>query len=1600
MSFIRAPFRKFVTDQLELRERILTPLDRDSSWYSQYLTKSAFLRVAPLVNIKDKKILGGLDSVEFSKNFVLEGVPLNYNKSSAKVTNSKGKEYTKDTSTLTKMPQFPSQLSKGNSDSLLNNPLLRTSPDKDGFGIIPPPGVTSMKLKTKSFYGNLRECSFTIRCFSIQQFEIIEKLYTRPGHHVLLEWGWNQYMGQHKSGNYYTRPVGALVSDVTNKKFWGKSVSAGPIYREIDRYKVKYKGCYDGFLGIVKNFTSKIENDGGFSVTVQLIGRGDILDSVSLDRSGEVKTRYSDNKIAKSKAVGTALTTSADLYYSPINLPEDDKSQTNSDLASTIKTNLHNLMRYTIDTSLISSTITQPKRDTSTGWWRDELKFSATPQLKPFYCRSFVDAIQLSSTAGNFSGETTAGVVQNQINTGPYIRLGYLVKLLNSLSIPTDGKGQPMVTINNLSYTKNFNPNDTSKYDEIYPNCYSRFSFDSVRNESDSKTALKTLINLWKNDYDSDFKTEITKEVNDFLKDKENTPTGGENTILETDKSAFSTNAPTNKNGYEGIVLDIFETYMDKPGSCIPSKVLFPHQFVVKERTHVDQPSGWAPVYKTVQNLVLKTPGVGGLTAEDNSSLTVSLTDVFEWNNLKGHTNASPIAPDAIQSEDFASSLAAHALLDSTLYLSSQNKVIDKFHSNLEKKIKDEAAGRKLEKFIDKLSDHSNHLFDKTRIIDNIYLNTFWLEGWLKEKSLSQKGATLDDFLGLICNQINKASGGSTDLKVATNPVFSDVISIVDFNINSDALSEINSENTFVFNKTGRNSIFKSINITGKIPSAQASSIAIAAQGPKDEGNILSVTYKAFVEDIEDRIAAQGNSSYSTSEEELLAINTKKVEKFKNKFWAFINACLAQVDLYNWMEKKYFHVDVEGFSDREETAMESARILTNSAIYLTSNVPKKNSSGVLKIESITPSLPMSSVIPLKVNITLEGVSGILASNIFKIARGVLPNKYSQKRISYMITQESQNLKGLMWETSIEASLVLDDTDKRGAVVSKSQPVIKKEKVEETIVEEEVKAIVVDPVIAEEKFEEPLGSTPATGNFIEAGSNMLDYDSTDFQYVGNSYTVGGVDVAFTGAVTDDEKSLQSKSIKAANAYVLGWVESNVKNKNSTYTLPVDIRKTLGGEIPPSSGGFRRNAFKTTKPKYIVLHTTAGWESYVRGAGEDNRAELGVKAKAKPQISMIENSLPGKFRWYGKGATAHYYVDGTGEIWQNVLEKDAAWHAGSSDSGTEELRIKGLNKALRRSNEFKHGWTEAQVKELMKYGHAATTSNSLGIEMCGDMGGYWGGPSTNPTSGRIRKNNPVGKGGAYPENGLSYLQPGGGVAKMYNETMLNTVAALVANMCKKYDIKADKEHIVGHDMRTPLNRSGPGTWQGAFNWDDFFDRVNTAMVTATGITPDNGSSTSTTSTTSTSSTTTTTTTAPTPTPVSSVSDTRTNIENNFLTSKEGKFIISKAPTGQPLQKAIKWTLIQGEEYQGFWPNNTSFEHSKAKTLGISESSGYYKKGLPLIPDTDALNETDDRNGFYHYIQQNKREADGSLKIVGGYFYKGTIKSAPYLQFLGRV
>ena len=65
---------------------------------------------------------------------------------------------------------------------------------KDGFGIVPMPGIIDVDIRTKTAYGSLREARVNFTCHNRRQLEVLELLYMRPGFPILLEWQWSPFI--------------------------------------------------------------------------------------------------------------------------------------------------------------------------------------------------------------------------------------------------------------------------------------------------------------------------------------------------------------------------------------------------------------------------------------------------------------------------------------------------------------------------------------------------------------------------------------------------------------------------------------------------------------------------------------------------------------------------------------------------------------------------------------------------------------------------------------------------------------------------------------------------------------------------------------------------------------------------------------------------------------------------------------------------------------------------------------------------------------------------------------------------------------------------------------------------------------------------------------------------------------------------------------------------------------------------------------------------------------------------------------------------------------------------------------------------------------
>ena len=87
------------------------------------------------------------------------------------------------------------QALRGGIDSPLSpNPDAAYRNNPKSSGIRPMPGITGVSVVSKNTFGTLREAEVQISVWSLEDFELIEQLYLRPGFTMLLEWGHSLYL--------------------------------------------------------------------------------------------------------------------------------------------------------------------------------------------------------------------------------------------------------------------------------------------------------------------------------------------------------------------------------------------------------------------------------------------------------------------------------------------------------------------------------------------------------------------------------------------------------------------------------------------------------------------------------------------------------------------------------------------------------------------------------------------------------------------------------------------------------------------------------------------------------------------------------------------------------------------------------------------------------------------------------------------------------------------------------------------------------------------------------------------------------------------------------------------------------------------------------------------------------------------------------------------------------------------------------------------------------------------------------------------------------------------------------------------------------------
>jgi hypothetical protein len=146
-------------------------------------------------------------------------------------------------------------------------------------GYVPMPGITNATVKYIN-NGALSKSEVTIKCYSKKQFELIDELYMRPGYTLLLEFGWTTYLdskGKPQSFDGFKSPALRGFLEGNDNQY--------DVVKKIQKEREKRAGNYEGVFGKVTNFKWNFNPDGSYDIIVDIVGIGDVIETLKINSS-------------------------------------------------------------------------------------------------------------------------------------------------------------------------------------------------------------------------------------------------------------------------------------------------------------------------------------------------------------------------------------------------------------------------------------------------------------------------------------------------------------------------------------------------------------------------------------------------------------------------------------------------------------------------------------------------------------------------------------------------------------------------------------------------------------------------------------------------------------------------------------------------------------------------------------------------------------------------------------------------------------------------------------------------------------------------------------------------------------------------------------------------------------------------------------------------------------------------------------------------------------------------------------------------------------------------------------------------------------------
>ena len=320
---------------------------------------------------------------------------------------------------------------------------------------------------------------------------------------------------------------------------------------------------------------------------------------------------------------------------------------------------------------------------------------------------------------------------------------------------------------------------------------------------------------------------------------------------------------------------------------------------------------------------------------------------------------------------------------------------------------------------------------EKTYYIGHIYFNIQRLRQTYQSMKYDEDGAVKEDFymydyVKKIWDNANDACGDNHDFKITTDFERPNLVRVVDMRFQENA--NLKPEDIIELNIQSNTSIVRDFAYNTSIPSAMSSTIAIAAQAPKNADSLEAASFGAFHKNISNRFASFVTHKTPTkpSEEEIRSLSDSFDEKMKTYVTGLKDLAKHMSDI---LEGNYLIVGDGGDAVRSEDIGKYKGLVSavkRASEELNQMYPQDSGNKYKgQIITSTATRPTSAIIPLKFTATLDGMGGIVIGNVFKLPASRLPKGYKDANIAFVVMGEDQTItSGQDWTVKITGQMIM------------------------------------------------------------------------------------------------------------------------------------------------------------------------------------------------------------------------------------------------------------------------------------------------------------------------------------------------------------------------------------------------------------------------------------------------------------------------------------------------------------------------------------------------------------------------------------------------